>query len=444
MAIQKLDFLVCNRNWIGITFVIICVMVLDASIEDIFVPDFRVRASSSSVLVYVLLTLFFILIQLLIIRFAHHLKVKNLQTGIWSRLNWTMAIGQLFIIAINVIIIIEMTLGHRYDIYLIHIMLFTSQGLSIFFLGTLAYKFFSWFRRNRNLIVLFYTVTIILLLLNAGFTLLYLSSGFRNKPLFITPFRDPLGAYSSSEGTIRFGYLVSSVISFILIWITTVLLLYHYSNRVGKAKYWFMVSIPLLYFILQFQGLFINSLQGFRLEYPILFNTAFTLIFNSINPVGGILFGIAFWIIARNMNNNPLSSYLIASSIGIMLLFGTKQATSVISLPYPPFGIPSMSFAGQASYLILIGIYYAALSVANDDKLRQIIRKSVQGDAKLLQSIANSEQEEKFAKRVFELRYAWKTDLEKMEVEPSLDDTEIRNYVRDVIREVRQSKNEQN
>jgi hypothetical protein len=50
------------------------------------------------------------------------------------------------------------------------------------------------------------------------------------------------------------GYNVTNIVSFILIWVSTVLLLYHYSSRVGKAKYWLIVSIPLLYFIIQFQG----------------------------------------------------------------------------------------------------------------------------------------------------------------------------------------------
>jgi hypothetical protein len=49
----------------------------------------------------------------------------------------------------------------------------------------------------------------------------------------------------------------------------------------------------------QFQTLFLHVFTPFRLSDPILFGIVYTLIFSAAKPAGGILFGVAFWIIAR-------------------------------------------------------------------------------------------------------------------------------------------------
>jgi hypothetical protein len=420
-------------------------MVLDASIEDIFVLDFKQRVSTSTLLIYTLIVLLFSAFQYLIIRFLIYPNTRNSSRGSLNLLFWIMVLAQSLLTAVSAATIIEMAFDLKYNIYLILVIIWTSYSLSILMLGALAYKFFLWFKVNRNFNVLFYALSIIMLSINGVFTSLYLSVGLSTKPLHITPFIDPLGAFSNSDVLSSTGYNVTNIVSFILIWVSTVILLYHYSSRVGKAKYWLIVSIPLLYFIIQFQGVFVDTLQGFRLQNPFIYNTAFILVFNSTNPTGGVLFGLAFWTIARNINNVSLRIYLTASAIGLMLFFGTNHATTLISAPYPPFGIPSVSFVGLASYLILMGFYYSALSVAKDDQLRRNIRKSIQQESKLLHSIATAEVEEELTRKVSQFKSILdRADQERLaEIEPSLDDLEIRKYIQDVLRETRQVRNGQ-
>jgi hypothetical protein len=74
-----------------------------------------------------------------------------------------------------------------------------------------------------------------------------------------------------------------------------VLLLKHYSRKLGRAKDWIIVSIPLAYFLSQFEPLFLDVLTPFRLSDLILFGIVYTLIFSAAKPVGGILFGVGFW-----------------------------------------------------------------------------------------------------------------------------------------------------
>jgi hypothetical protein len=53
-----------------------------------------------------------------------------------------------------------------------------------------------------------------------------------------------------------------------------------------------------------------------------------------------------------------------------------------------------------ASYLILVGVYSTALSVANDAELRRSIRKSVQENSELLGNIGEAQFEDQLQKTV--------------------------------------------
>ena len=79
---------------------------------------------------------------------------------------------------------------------------------------------------------------------------------------------------------------------------------------------------------------------------------------------GGILFGVAFWTIARNISNNIVRDHIIISAYGFVLLFISEQAIVLTYLAYPPFGYATVSFMGLSSYLIFIGIYSSAISIA--------------------------------------------------------------------------------
>jgi hypothetical protein len=61
----------------------------------------------------------------------------------------------------------------------------------------------------------------------------------------------------------------------------------------------------------------------------------------------------------------------------VFSFYFSNQATTLVSTPYPHFRLAtiSMSMFGLSSYLILVGIYSSAISVAADSELRRSIRK---------------------------------------------------------------------
>ena len=62
---------------------------------------------------------------------------------------------------------------------------------------------------------------------------------------------------------------------------------------------------------------------------------------------------------------------MIVSSYGFALLFISNQAIVLVSAPYPPFGLATISFTGLSSFLVTLGIYSSAVSLAHDAKLRR-------------------------------------------------------------------------
>ena len=100
----------------------------------------------------------------------------------------------------------------------------------------------------------------------------------------------------------------SSVLSFIFLWVATVLLLRYYSTKFGKTRYWIMVSTPLLYFLSQFQSIFFDLFASFRLSDPFLFGIIFTMVFIMTKPVGGFCLVLHFGLCLEELVNMELKT----------------------------------------------------------------------------------------------------------------------------------------
>src|SRR4030095_9821466 len=103
---------------------------------------------------------------------------------------------------------------------------------------------------------------------------------------------------------LNYGNIVTSILSFVLLWVATAFLLREYSKRIGKMTYWILVSIPLVYFLSHFPALSFTLFDFLITSNPTLFGIVLTLIFNLSRIAGGILFGVAFWTIARHLPND--------------------------------------------------------------------------------------------------------------------------------------------
>jgi hypothetical protein len=288
-----------------------------------------------------------------------------------------------------------------------------------------------------------------MLTISAGFTIIYVTDQLveaegRNSGPIIQAASTPVANFSSVYDFFNGGYVVTSVMSFILTWAATVLLLHGYSKRLGLAKYWILVSVPLVYFLGQFQLLFLDLFTPLRLSEPILFGVAYTLFFSATIPAGGVLFGIAFWSVARNITRDTVRRYMMISAYGMMLLFSSNQASTLVLVPYPPFGLATVSFFGLASYLLLVGIYSSAISVAEDSNLRRTIRGFAIKESKLLDTIGTAQMEAKIQKKVITLTKHFQDRLtEESGIQSSLTEEDIKDYLEQVLKEVNNQRGHQ-
>ena len=195
----------------------------------------------------------------------------------------------------------------------------------------------------------------------------------------------------------------------------------------------------------QFQTILINLFTPIRLSDPILFGITYTLVFSASKPIGGILFGIAFWIVSRGLSNRQVKEYMIISGYGLLLLFTANQHQVLQLNPYPPFGLPTISYVGLASYLILIGVYSSALSVANDVELRRSIRKSVEENSDLLGNIGEAQFEDQLQKTVIKkTRDLSEKIIEETGIASSLEERDIHDYVIMAINEAKRARSSSN
>jgi hypothetical protein len=436
-----------NRFVFIVISLIIIAIIIDTSIIKIsgFTRD---RPSPSvDIIIFTLMVLVYAVGQYLILGFVKR-KINESITGEQRYLNVihkVVSIVQYVLTAILVSIILQMIITSGYDIFLVKLVIWISYSISIVVLGLLARRFFSWFKSQRNYVVLAYALAISVISINAGFTLLYVDDVMYDTSTFIGPhIGGSVFSFSHPTSIFHSGYLVTSVLSFILMWIATALILYHYSKKLGRGKYWIVVSIPLVYFLFQFQPFFLSLFTLLLKSDTLFFSIILTLVFSVSKPVGGVLFGIAFWSVARSIRRSAVRDYMIISAFGFMLLFTSNQATVLITAPYPPFGLATVSFMVLASYLISIGVYSAAVSIAQDVKLRQSLRKSVEQQSNLLDNIGTSQMEQEVQKKVVKVmkELSYQTE-EKTGIQKSLEEQDIKEYLNKVIAEVKEKREEQ-
>jgi hypothetical protein len=286
-------------------------------------------------------------------------------------------------------------------------------------------------------------LTSAILAINAGFTLLFVNYVLLSKPAVVVQSymssNPPFFVSGSIMDNLNYGYVISSILSFMITWAATAMLLRHYSPRLGIVKYWIILSIPLIYFLSQFLSLFLNLFASLLKSDPIFFGIIFTLIFTVSKPAGGVLFGLAFWAIARNIHHKgAVRDYLTISAYGFVLLFISNQAIVLVDAPYPPFGLATISFMGLSAYLILVGISSSAISIAEDSKLRQSIRKFAIDESKLLDSIGSAQMEQQIEKKVITMTKEHQDSMtEETGIQSSLTEDDMKQYLEMVLKEVK-------
>lgn len=441
-----------DRRMNKLVFIVVCIVIIvllsDTSIAQIYrimrgnfysTENFR-EATSLDVAIFTLLAIVYAVGQYVILNFVKNKSrlVKNHKSFHHGRMTKAISVLQYVVVALLSLLVAQMVLTSSYSVLLLISIITANYAVAGIVIAILSARFFLWFRTNRTAIILFYGLATAILSLNTIFTFAHASDLLWNQPVFIRPHLLHVSASATAHPVVAYGFLASSITSFILTWSATVILLRHYSKRIGIASYWVIMTVPLAYFLVQFQPLFLDIFHQYRMSDPVTFGVIYTLVFSLSQPIGGVLFGIAMWTVARNLSTPTVRSYMIISAYGLVLFFVSNQAIVSVNFGYPPYGIIAVSFLGLSSYLVLVGIYSAAVSVAQDIELRGSIKRTALEEMKFLDMIGSAQMEQQIIGKVLSISKENQDKLrEKSGLDTSLGDDEMKRYLRDVLKEVK-------
>ena len=267
------------------------------------------------------------------------------------------------------IMISEQFLNNYYDTAISISIITTSYGIAAALLVWLSLLFLSWYKLNHSFIVFLYFISMIIIAFNLIMTAAFIDAKVSSRP-------PQAVEYIGSSGDITGGkyalldsiYRISSFMSFFSIWITTALLMRYYRERlINDIIYWIILLIPLVYFIITYfyQFFLAKILISYLAIDPITVSIILGAFLSLSKPIGGLVFAIAFWKIARTISyEKNIRTYMIISGWGILLIFGANQAATQIVAPYPPFGLATITVLVMASFLMLVGIYNSAILVS--------------------------------------------------------------------------------
>ena len=426
-------------TWAIMTGIVVIILTFDGVITNLPSYSLQSRNSLTVQLFFIVEVLICVFIQFVYLRIINQKYTVNPTIGHFRKYSdiiyYVVTITQYIIIALLLLILVEIEISNQYHTIILLIQILLSLFLSAGVSSLLVFRFLLWIKNKRDYLIIAYAAVAILISINSISIALFMSLEMQGKPQAIQP-----SVFWTNFQLVNYDLhqFQSNVLfaSFVALWIASTLLLRRQRKKWGAIKFYIVISGPLLYYLGVVQVIISNILM----QYHIL-NAVDIYSLNVVNsiltkPVGGILFGVAFWMVARSLSDTKISDYMKLSAIGIMLLSISNQDASIYLLPYPPFGLPTITFMGLSSYLLFIGIYYSSISISMNAQLRKTIESSVEEQFKFVSKIGTSQMENEIQNRVKEMtRRSAKMLEESSGIQTQLKSEDIEEYIGLVIQE---------
>ena len=339
-----------------------------------------------------------------------------------------------------------------------------SSAVASIILGIMSFKFFSWYKLNKkNLMVLFYglaAATLAIAITEDAYTKLVF--------VHVVEEKSPAGAVAQSSfmyetfakyrGEIEYKVvnphstilwvLPTSVLDlknnldylaalpYVFMWLAIAALLRKYYKSISgeekfPVKFWIILAIPLILYLVG-SGLIISLPADMPYRYY------FRLIFRAGTIGSSVLFGLAFYIATRNITAPKVKDYLTLSTMGIIPI-GIANEISALQQTY---GVAAHSLVLLGSYLFTIGLYVLAISISQDNSLRESIRSSAFEVSKLVDVLEGPRMEQEIERRVLNTTKEQEAVLiQKTGIQSSLTEHEMKQYLGTVLKEIKILKN---
>src|SRR5215211_494843 len=454
-----------NRKFLVVISIVVSFLIIDISLSNI--SDIISVSTSWGFAAFIAIAIVYGVGQYLILEFVKQKSKRiRMKSPHFNKLGTIMTIIQYVLTVIIVFIILQIFVNSYYYTSMLTLGSSISYATASIIMVILAVEFFSWYRSNKNFILLLYGVASIITSISIVSSLVFFTVILLDMPAKITSpslseltsEQEEVGGHSEQEevghgpdirkfdqstilGKVQTVFVTSHIASFLLLWGSSAMLLHTYSKKLGKVKFWTIITIPIASFLSIFVIVtpFVLSISHDSRD----MDTIFIVIVDALGYtlpalVSSILFGLPFWMIARSLSySSTLKDYMIIAGSGFAL-FELATTGSVMLASYPPFGLASVLFVGLSSYPMLMGIYSAAISMSEDVRLRQSIRKSAIAESKFLVSIGSGQIEQKIEKKVIEMAKDNAASMtEQTGVQLSLTEHDMKQYLSTVLKEIK-------
>ncbi len=424
----------------ALTVVFVClvaVIVIDLSLVRIYDLVFKQFISiSNKQALFAIVSAASIGLQIILLNLVRP-SIMRKHTSLSLRLIFeSTRIIQLVLSAMITFIILEVLLYSYYSTILLSLIIFISYSLCVAPLFAFVLQVLNTIGLKRNMIVvILFILALGSVTLNAAIAMIDSSLRLELRPpqtrLIIG------GSMDTGRGLFNFLddlYFVTFMISFVCTWIATSLILGYYRQKMGRIRFWLVAASPLLFFLAQFAYLLPTSYRV--ISDPFLVVSMVTLIVLLSKPLGGTMLGVAFWSLSRSLRTeHGIKTLLIISGFGFLLLFTCNQALLLSIAPYPPFGVTTVMAIGLGAYMTIVGLQGTSTILAQDAKLRQVIRK-VAG-SQLIDSLATGAIEKEIEGKVLGILKQHSSEMENQTgLQPSLSEEEARDYLKFVLEEI--------
>jgi|SRR5215204_983820 hypothetical protein len=435
--------IVQDRKLFAIFFIVMVALTIDISIgttQD-FLIDFAI--SFWGILLFTFIAAVYLFGSYFLLRTIRAKSRENNSTRIrnLSTLDKIVAPIHYALMAIMAIVVMQVIATSQYHTILLTLAYTISYGLAVFLLGLLAYRFFSWFKINRSLVVLLYGFAAAFVVANAISTIILFDFILLQKPGMVTADSEVIyqGNFEPENpmSIVSTWMAITMNAYFVLVWAGTVLILRHNIHRVGKVKFWALVIPPILFFM----GFYITFYETINPPDP---NTeqlpplAIILIILYSAMTAGILFGVGFLSIAKSFRSETnIRDYMLITAYAFIIFFVSSGAT-IGQAGYPPYGLANVLFVGPSAFLMFTGLYRSAVSVSEDVRLRSLIKNMTKSQAGLLGDMGSAEMQKELEKKVM-IVVKSNTDIltRQSGVEPSMSDHEIIEYIHQATKEIK-------
>jgi hypothetical protein len=229
-------------------------------------------------------------------------------------------------------------------------------------------------------------------------------------------------------------------VSFVFTWAITTMLLHQYHHHsIGKMPVTLLIllTVPLvLYMIGRFTELY-TLFTGIVWVWDDFQNAyLFKSIFRAGLIAGSVMFGVAFLVIARKIEAGKIRDYFTIAAIGAMMMSITLAPSGL----QQTFGVGGRVLMLLASFMLCAGFYLSAVHMAQDTRLRRLIKASA--GSKVFGAMAAAQLGQETEKMVLNIIDNEREIKEQTGIQPSLEQ-DATAYLDSILRELESNESNQ-